>query len=994
MIITEKHRSLLLSFSPVIIMFSVTIVSCVGWLLDSTLYKLIALFATLNLSGVYLSALLKKELGLELDEFLISNLMISSMISVFAYTYLSYLVPQVSRLHVFTALTLLVLLQGIIFYKKHWTFTFYHNLPLLKILQYEIAIITSGLVSSALVFKRLTPELWIGSDTWETAIVCRNIVRVGLSPLEALSYYETFLTMSHPVFYYLVSLVSLVCEVDVDFIVRSGPLFFAAVCGTLTYIAVKRMINPIAGYIAPVFLFLNPFFNFRFSMLLRENLSIMILVLFFTLLYARRRADYRILPGFIIVNGLLLAAITTTHPFTVLFLLGIMTVYFYIDYANNRYTYIKEVVMSSILCIIFIIPDIMPMYIPVNHFLINNKSSIGTIILISIGVLTASICSFFYIDKIRKLIATFDYRRVRSVYVVIVLLLFSYIIFRPTILNNYIYEYIRLNMFSTIVIVLGVLGFVFEPPSTRNVIIITMTVSVSLLMCVYLLRVAVPLDRTAVYTAWVLSYYGSLYFSKLLEPFTLRLVNAPHNPRDVTGLLKSSQQYVVLLFLLSTVVYWEAAALRPSFTEFSSADIDSARFFVSSLEEGDLVIPIRTNYILQYVDVPRECVVTTSAEREWMWKMCNADSPDQLFVDVPERFADVKRMKFCLLFNDFFGSRTILPSKEFLGEYGDFSFYGSLIVFTINVPYNEIDRPINRVKYICGVSDEPILPGSVKGNLTISDVSNVVVDTLQSMSRSRLYVCGDGLGNKGIWCAQSDDGLNWVTSLDPVLSGEYSDPFVIIDGGILHLYCMDIASNELVSFTSQDGLHWSDRMVAVANQDASNVYWRASSPVLWAENSTYHMIYEETTVTSQGTNIQLVRLTSDDCESWETQDSPLHLWAVDYSFWTVKFDRVLIDDVVVADEGIIFIVRALRDNFENDEWVTGTLITRPERPEQSYFQEVELMNLPTASSTVDSVHVYMGSGSGPTIFYIYERSLGNGESGLYLGYPVADPVIH
>ncbi|MFH2110767.1 MAG: hypothetical protein ABIJ47_05835 [Candidatus Bathyarchaeota archaeon] len=941
---------------------------------------------------------MKEELGLDLDEFLMLNLMISSMVSVFTYMYLSYAVPQVSRIHVFTALTLLVLLQGVVFHMRRWRFTFYRDLPVLKVLQCEIAVITSCLVSSALVLKRFTPELWIGNDPWETAIVCRNIIKLGLSPTEALSYYETFLTMSHPVFYYLVSLVSLVCEVDVDLIVRSGPLVFAAVCGTLTYLAVKRVVNPAAGLVAPVFLFLNPFFNFRFSMLLRENLSIMILVLSFTLLHARRRADYRILPGFVIVNGLLLAAITITHPFTVLFLLGIMVVYIYIDHVNNGIIFFKEAVISSILCIVLIIPNIIPMYIPVNYFLINNRSSIDAMIIISVSVFIASVLTFVYINKIWRLVNTLDVKWVRGVYVGVILLLFSYIIFKPTILSNYMYEYIRLNMFSTIVIVLGVLGFIFEPSSTRNVMVSSMTVSVSLLVCVYLLGVAVPLDRTAVYTAWILSYYASLYFSKLLDPFTLRLVSVPHNLRDVAGLLKNSQQYLVLLFLLSTVVYWEASALRPSFTEFSSADIDSARLFVSSLEKGDLVIPIKTNYIIQYVDVPRDYVVTTHAEREWMWRICGADTPDQLFVDAPERFAGVKRLKFCLLFNDLFGSRSLKPSKEFLEEYGGFNFYGSLIVFTVDVPYDETGRPLNRVKYVSGVSDESILSGGSPDDLGVfvTGVSNIVVDPSQGMNRYRLYYVGeDRSGIMGIWCALSSDGLTWERRPEPVILGEYSEPFVMVDNGAFRLFCDDTASNEVISLSSQDGVHWSGKTVIAANQDASNLFWRASSPVVWAEGGSYHIIYEETTVSEQGSNVSLVQLTSEDCSSWTVQNRPLRLWAVDYSFWTVKLDRVLIDDVVVTDEGTIFVVRALRSTFSNKTWVTGTLFMKPGRPDQSYFQEIELMNFPAKSGTVDAVHVLLDSGTGAPIFYVYEQELGNNSgAGLYIGHPIAAPMIH
>jgi hypothetical protein len=154
------------------------------------------------------------------------------------------------------------------------------------------------------------------------------------------------------------------------------------------------------------------------------------------------------------------------------------------------------------------------------------------------------------------------------------------------------------------------------------------------------------------------------------------------------------------------------------------------------------------------------------------------------------------------------------------------------------------------------------------------------------------------------------------------------------------------------------------------------------------------MIFEEISVSTQGPNMCLVQLKSVDCRGWEVENKPLLLWVVDNSFWTVKFDRLLIDDVTVTNEGIIFIVRALRSTFETKAWVTGTLFLKPERPDQTYFQEIELSNLPTSSSTVDAVHVLLDTGTGAPIFYIYEQGLGDGGSGLYVGHPVVAPIVH
>ena len=990
MIIMRGQRSLLFLFSPLIIMLLVTSVSLGGWLQGSTIYELVALLAILNLPGVYISALLKKELGLELDEFFVSNLVISSVISDFTYIYLTYIIPQVAKAHIFAALSILMVVQTMFFYYKSWDLNVYGSPRLTKVLLQEAGVILSGLVSAALVLRRLTSEIWIGNDPWETAIVCRNIVKLGLSPVEALSYYETLLTMSHPGFYYLVSLVSMVGGIDVDLIVRAGPLVFAALCGILTYLAVKRLVNPIAGLAAPLFLFLNPFFNFRFSMLLRENLSIIMLVLFFILLYIRRSRFSGASPGFIIVNGLLMGGITITHPFTAVILLAMIVTCLFFDYVDRRATYIKEMAASFTLCIIFIIPNVSPMYIPVHFFLANNKLSFISVVFTSLMVLVLSAYFVTYIKNNPNYIEVIHDARVRLSYRLAVLFIFSFIIFRPIYLSNYIYEYLQLDMFSLIVIVLGVLGFFSEPPNMRNVILSTLTFSVAALLYVFLLGITVPLDRIAVYTSWILSYYASSYIFRLVEPLTLRLVNLPLVPRDLAALLRDSQQYVLLLFSLSIIIYWNIMALNPSFTEFSSQDVGSAALFVSALEDGDLVIPYKTNYILQYNDIPRENSITTLEERVWMRDIVEIDNPVELTNNLPERLSNVKRIKYCLTFTDYFEAKDLKPSKEFLEEYCDFSFYGSLIVYTINVPYDENVRPLNKVKTVTGVSDGSILSVETSDILAVSSVSNILVDSTHDVNLYRLYCVGeDGSGVTGIWCALSYDKLNWITFPEPIILGEYSEPFVIEDSGTYRLFCEDVSSNEVICFSSRDGVLWSNRTVIVANQDASIYYWRASSPVIWADGGSYHMIYEETTVSTQGPNVCLVQLTSDDFWSWRVENKPLLLWPVDDSFWTVKFDRLLFDDVAITDEGTMFIVRALKSNFETKTWVTGTLLVKPERPDQTYFQEIELTNLPTSSSTVDSVHVLQDPGTGTPIFYIYERGSSDCGEGLYVGYPIA-----
>jgi hypothetical protein len=165
--------------------------------------------------------------------------------------------------------------------------------------------------------------------------------------------------------------------------------------------------------------------------------------------------------------------------------------------------------------------------------------------------------------------------------------------------------------------------------------------------------------------------------------------------------------------------------------------------------------------------------------------------------------------------------------------------------------------------------------------------------------------------NVFVGAAYSSDGITWTKydSASPIIARASEDPYIVKSGIIYYLYAEDKADNPFRNirlYTSTDFATWTDQGDVLDIGDPGS--WEdtdVSSPVVWIDGSTWHMLYEGRSSTQRGA---IGHATSSDGLSW-VKDPLNPIFVATNSEWGYAgvswCDALVPDQITFRDDGLV-----------------------------------------------------------------------------------------
>ncbi|MBN2336462.1 hypothetical protein JXL21_12970 [Candidatus Bathyarchaeota archaeon] len=944
-----------------------TLVSLSG--AESGVWKAVSFVAVLFLPSFYLSRLFSRDLGLEVDEAFVMNLFLNVYLLMFTYIYLSMLSIQVTGSLVLGVQSAFCLVS-IPLTRTQETMSIRIESPD-KIVLKSIGMMLCFMIGFIVVSYVIPTEHWRGLDPWETVTIVKAIKLHSFSPSEAVDYFFSFVHLDQSGFYYFVAALSEVTSVDVPFMMRYGGLFSAGLCSVITYIYVKRTVNPFAGLLSSLLIFANPYMVQRFAAPMRENLSFYALILVLFLL--QRRKESGIHGGgsaFIAVAGLLIGASIVTHPLVTLFVVGVLAFDAARHYLNGRIAQLKETLLAAGLGCVLASPYLHYLYYPLKPFI--GESNLIPFSIAVTGLGLASVLSLRYRrEEVNGFIARHGPILMKG-FVAAAAVAFIHTLLVPRDFpSSFGFSDLSQDMFASNLLLLSLFGFITLPASPVPAGVVVVTSILWLSMAATNLGFALPLDRLVIYMTWVQTFFFALF----IERFAGFKASNHYQGTGVKELcsyalesIKNNRAVIAVLILVVSSTVVQVNGYARSQVDFTYDDVHSARLFVRDLEEDDLVLPIGiTDRLLYYVDAPRENMVTDVDEHEWVTELFRVSSPYEFTSMIHERYPDVQRVHVFGLTKDRRVQPRTLLNYEMLAKYAEEKEYRTVVTYTLPVPFALDGVPLQKVKEVGDV--KPLFDNAAEWVSHVTSLSNVLYD--EATSRFLQFFSVGEMGSRdGLTLTFSSDGASWVGAELPIIAGSYRSPY-IVQGECYELFCEDVAAKTIVRFTSEDLIDWSgphEVLDAPVNGQGS-----AGSPVVWVENSGWYMMYEQRNLDGDDFGCTLKIAESADGQIWATQDEELE-WLLNYVSVGAVFDavRVLPSDIIVLDEGYLLLGRVLVGDGQGYQETTATFFLDGSlRNRVAEFQPIDFGD---DHVRVDSLHVARNPVTRETVFYFVEST--------------------
>lgn len=158
----------------------------------------------------------------------------------------------------------------------------------------------------------------------------------------------------------------------------------------------------------------------------------------------------------------------------------------------------------------------------------------------------------------------------------------------------------------------------------------------------------------------------------------------------------------------------------------------------------------------------------------------------------------------------------------------------------------------------------------------IREIGNVFYDPADASFPYKMSYSGHtgayAENNVYVFGAKSADGLNWVKTGKLVISRSSEDPYIVKSGNTFYLYVEDkevvpFRNIRLYTATDFDG-PWTDMGDVLVYNGASWESGDVSSPVVWKEGATWHMLYEGRRETAPWQSGAIGHATSADGVTW------------------------------------------------------------------------------------------------------------------------------
>ncbi|MBW1736732.1 MAG: hypothetical protein JRJ69_04030 [Deltaproteobacteria bacterium] len=937
--------------------------------------------------------MLIKRVNLSWDEFLGINIIINSTILLFLFIYFTvfyniFANKALFLLSVFTLSFIVNYLEHILHNKK----SVVNEYSIIHLIINCFFIIYSFIVGFFLVFRRIPETYWYGNDPWAAVDVIREISQQLFSPIEAYNYYETFILLGNSGFYYFISFIYYITGISIDNMIRIGPLVFSGMCSYLVYLILKRKESLVAGLFASSILFINPRYNQRFSMLLRENMAFLIFLCLMLVLIIKdeEETDFNFSSLFII--GLFLSSIIITHPTTTIFALFIVFYYIIKNIVNNNSLNAKYLVVCIVISIILIWPYYKIIFPPFYWIFYSNNWNFPMIMFsIMMGVFFLSFINYQINNK--NYLNMLNIKYFRLFLSILILSIFIHTLLVPRNFTLSACNNLDPRMFSETVNMLAIIGFVSGLFLPLDTILYSYLGFFSILFFMTNIGFQAPLERLVIYITFFQTWCAAICLDRVYN-FLKK-----YNPIKINGDIKNlgggkSHEYkvlgVIILLLLPSFVGEIRAITPPHNNSYTVDDVASLDCFLSTLREGDVILPHKkVEWLLYYLDVSRDYVAVTPDEKEWVESTYESTSVNDSLRNIPERWRDVKRVHVISLTNYYYDHKDRLPFSSVLENTVKKRFIGSVIVYTFNIPFRKSSLFFRGIKNIENRGSEPIIEcGSIDSwDEYITSPSNI--EKTENSSFIIFYTGINEKGNSSIGYAISEDGKSWVKNSDAVIEG-FENPYIVVDDDVLYLYCESCSDYDIVRYETRDLVNWSKSQLSFTASNRSK-YRIQESPVVWMEGDIWRMVFTETVFSESDYYCGLRYAESRDGVKWKINKLRGD-WEYFYDFriWE-NVVKLSVDGVNKLEEGYLFTGKFyVSEKPGHMDVFTGSFWVYDFDSWSADLTPFDYTSIDREEGAIDSVHIWRNPLSNQTLIYYVDDGISQKHSitrGILMGVP-------
>lgn len=428
----------------------------------------------------------------------------------------------------------------------------------------------------------LPDSFWDGWDPWINHHVSQRISEALISPGVLQEMYQGKLNVQISGFYYLLSYLHEVSGIDLYYINRYLSLFVNFGICYLMYSFLKEKVGRLGGVIFSLAFYLNDFSNQRFSMVLRENFTVLAFIYLIWFLERERDNPRR---GILLL--LIFSIIIMCHPLVTLlcFVYLLVNMFFSNDFIHGIYN-----LCFFIIALFISYPTSINYYRLVEFYISNSYMNLALIFVAAVGFVAA----LYFKDK---LLAERNYRKY---FFVGLWFLASYSLLFKQYEQN-VWTHFNLAMVSYFTLTASLLLFYrYEWKDSPHIDDFLLTVLI--LIQAPLMGVNLPVFRLSIYIGILGSYYCTIFFHRVYKHDLTGFLEADVyiNLRDLanreyryTKKIRSSTFMVLfVLLILSPCIYHDFSEVyrHNARMNYLPEELREAETFLGNLTEGDLVV--------------------------------------------------------------------------------------------------------------------------------------------------------------------------------------------------------------------------------------------------------------------------------------------------------------------------------------------------------------------------------------------------------------------
>jgi hypothetical protein len=878
---------------------------------SGVLFNFVRLLLGVTVPGYYASIYLHSKYELSLDEFLVVDVVFSSLLTMFVYTLLTVLLSNVTYRFVWVS----VFILSVCSYLLVKVFDKARASPVRMDLRSLVVACCCVLPAVIVVGKLLPREFWRGQDLWGTYAYVRGLLETSGSPGNYYEYIGSHVRAQNFGFYYMTTAYTLLSGFSIESVLRYGGLFQSILLSLTVYVALKRYYGVTSALIGSSSIFIHPLMGQRFVSILREDLGVIYLVFTFFFLNLRTGEKKKLEPVNLLTFTLLVTSSVVIHPLTPVFLITILVLESFRNAVQGDQHRVAEVYLSmipSLFVLVVLVPLPLDYY---SGFMRWFSSEFSMIFIRKLGenlLVFSSMMLLFYggaLLTVYKNRTRFKEDELDKLYTVF--LVASVAVFADVLLTNpYVggsprpYEF---SMFSSAVLFASLAGYMIYTKKLPFPVVVLSAI-LTLLSLVYYTGLYVPLERFGVYAIIVFTFSTTHLFHHALpfSDFTLEASSLKDLTRETKAWVLRNKYPLLVLFLVASYGLHETAGIRRYVPLFSGSDIQYGYEFKDQLNDDSLVYsPDHMQELLWYVGIPHDNLLTEIDHHRSISELLNQSDPYP-FSDYLTQYYDVSTFYYCVsgLNEHLYG----LKKEPLFEYYAERDVYGPMVVYTFRVPIAPANLPVNKIKFI----DEAPLQHGLEDAETIS---NIVRQDGQYYTLARNRV------DQMLTLYASMDGLTWHREAE-LGNSEARSLYLVSMNGELTVYGQDPLSCFITCYVIQNQSLVQQMQPLIG--EAEHVY--QEYPVVWHVNGTWRMIHWET---GEGGDYKtgLVYSTSLDGVQWSRVDASLDWVLSDDAGRVYGWEKIQLTDVTPVNGGVIFHARYLaQDQHHNDTyWRTGTI---------------------------------------------------------------------